>query len=694
MVFNVSDSKERQVTPEQLPFKDIIKVEHIAITMKCGAQLYAHLWIPESIYSNKTDIKVGTIVEYLPYRKNDFTSVRDSIRHPYYVGYGFASMRVDMRGCGDSDGVIHGEYLLQEQNDNLEIFDWIIKQPWSNGNIAQFGKSWGGFNGLQIAARNHPALKTIITLCSTDDRYADDVHYRGGCLMASDMLWWASTMFAYNARSQDPEIRSNWRQNWLKRLELEPNVIDWVSHQTRDEFWKHGSICEDYNKVDIPVLAVGGWKDGYTNSIFRMMENLPNSDCRSIIGPWVHEFPEVAMPGPTIGYNQIAVSWFCRHLNTDDRVKAKIEGLFNVDSLSLINAYIQDPVSTDESYEYRPGSWKGVNNLKPEFHELWMNLEDLKLQETNVKTSSSRSFSGFQEYGIYRGTWCPFGQAGDFPPDQRIEDSKSFNFDSSVFETSMELLGAPEVSLTVSSDTEMANLSVRLTDLNPETNEHFLVSWGILNLNRFIGSSETPKPLKIGEKYNIKINLDCVGYKVEKNHRLRVSLSTTDWPSFWPSAKIPTLTLEGDNVLRLPKLTTNTNTIEFPQAQSLPPCGREILRTETRTRKVVHDISSHSWEIDDYSDEGKRLIVSNNMELGSWNKNKWIIKENDPLSAFNQCDWEMTLGRGSWQTKLLTTSTMESNDENFLLHNKLEAYEGKEKVFEKQWNNTIARNFC
>lgn len=700
MVFNVQESEHRTtVDPADLPYR-VTKLENVAIRMKDGALLYAHIWIPQDALDGK--IKVGTLVEYLPYRKNDFTAVRDSIRHPYYGGYGFALMRVDMRGSGDSDEILHGEYLKQEQDDNLEVFDWIVAQEWSNKSIGQFGKSWGGFNGLQVAARQHPALKTVITLCLTDDRYGDDVHYRGGCLLASDMLWWASTMFAYNARPQDPRIRMNWRENWMKRLDTEPNVIEWVKHQTRDDFWKHGSICEDYSKVDIPVLAVGGWRDGYTNPVFRMMEHLPNEDNRGIIGPWVHEYPEVATPYPGLGYNQMAVLWFSQYLTSDEGIRHKItKNLsipddFSFEKLNKITAYVQDPSSVADSYEYRLGKWIS-QNPNPENHEtLYIDAEMQKLTAEKVSNESSIEFSGAMEHGLFRGTWCPFGQDGDLPTDQKIEDSKCLTIDSAPFEGEIELLGFPLVNVKVSSDSELANLTIRLVDLNAETKENYLVSWGIANLSHLNGDSTSPQELEVGKVYDFHITLDCIGYKVAKGHKLRLAFSTTDWPSSWPTAKTPTLKLYSGSSILLPLVGSNSfHVTSWPLPEALAPCEREILRKEKRTRKVIYDYIKETWTIDDYSDEGKRILVDNKCELGSWNKNLWFIKEKDPLSAFNKCDWELTVGRAEddWQVKLLTTSTMRADAKNFYLENQLEAFENDKKVFEKKWDTTIERAF-
>ena len=123
-----------------------------------------------------------------------------------------------------------------------------------------YGKSWGGFNGLQVAYLQPPALKTIITLYSTDDRYETDVHYEGGCVLASQMLSWASYMFsAVNPLPPDPRNVPNWKTRWLERLEKSGQswVKTWLSHQMRDTYWLHGSVCSDPGRVKVPVLVIG-----------------------------------------------------------------------------------------------------------------------------------------------------------------------------------------------------------------------------------------------------------------------------------------------------------------------------------------------------------------------------------------------------------------------------------------------------
>src|SRR5699024_6447388 len=115
--------------------------------------------------------------------------------------------------------VLQDEYLEQELVDAEEVLSWIAEQSWCDGSTGMMGISWGGFNALQVAARQPESLRAIVTASSTDDRYSDDVHYMGGCLLG-DNLSWASTMFAYTSCPPDPTVvGENWRKMWHERLE-------------------------------------------------------------------------------------------------------------------------------------------------------------------------------------------------------------------------------------------------------------------------------------------------------------------------------------------------------------------------------------------------------------------------------------------------------------------------------------------
>ncbi len=281
------------VVASALPYR-VRVVENLWIPLAEGIRLAAKLWLPET--TDRTP--VPAVLEYIPYRKGDATAQRDAMLHPYFAGHGYAAIRVDMRGSGDSDGILTDEYLKLEQDDALEVISWIARQPWCTGAVGMIGNSWGGFNALQVAARRPPELKAIITSCSTDDRYADDIHYMGGCLL-SDNLRWATIMLANNSRPPDPAVvGERWREMWLARLRdsgfwMKP----WIEHQRRDAYWKHGSVCEDFASIQCPVFALGGWSDGYSNAVPRLMAGL-KVPRKAWIGQWSHNYPHLANPGP------------------------------------------------------------------------------------------------------------------------------------------------------------------------------------------------------------------------------------------------------------------------------------------------------------------------------------------------------------------------------------------------------------
>ena len=228
-----------------------------------------------------------------------------------------------------------------------------------------FGISWGGFNALQVAALRPPALKAIVSLCSTDDRYEDDVHYKGGTVL-NEMLGWAATMLAYSSRPPDPKIvGKGWKKMWLERLKHEPFLlIDWLKHPHRDAYWKHGSICEDWNKMQTPTLLIGGWNDAYSNAIPRMMKNL-RVPRKAIIGPWAHKYPHFAVPGPRIGGLQEMLRWwdfYLKDINT------------GVTQDPDYRVYLMDAYKPGASPTRFPGRWIAESLLGP-WHSRHPHLE-------------------------------------------------------------------------------------------------------------------------------------------------------------------------------------------------------------------------------------------------------------------------------------------------------------------------------
>ena len=652
--------------------RPVREIEHTWLHLSDGTRLAARIWLPE----DAEDDPVPAVLEYLPYRKTDGTVVRDAKRQPYLAGHGYAAVRVDMRGTGDSDGVLTDEYTRQEQDDALEILAWIAGQPWCTGKLGMWGISWGGFNALHIAALRPPGLGAIMTLCSTDDRYADDVHYRGGCVLGLDMLHWPSSMLTWNARPPDPRLYGDgWREEWMRRLEtLTPWVEHWLGHQRRDEYWKHGSVCEDYSAIECPVYAVGGFVDGYTNAVPRLLEGL-SVPRKGLIGPWAHAFPDDALPGPSIGFLQEAVRWF------DHWLKGAENGVMDE---PMLRVWMQDSVPPRPMYDVRPGRWVA----EPEWPSphIGSRVWELPLDEP-------RELLGFQANGTEAGVWCAEGQSADLAADQRPDDALSLTFDSDPLEEPLEILGFPEVRLELAVDRPSALLAVRLCDLAPDGSSA-LVTRGILNLTHR-ESHEHVEPLAPGRRYEVRVPLDVIAHSFPAGHRLRVAVSPTYWPWAWPSPEPVRLTLFS-GALDLPERSPRPEDESLPafgEPEHSPALATESVEAGPQGRFIRRDLSTNLVEqVFDFDLGGTQKILDIDLETSDTNHTVYSIVEGDPLSAAVRFHATSGMARGDWRMLSEVTSEMTCDAEAFHVATTLEVTEGDAPVFVRTWTYRFPRD--
>jgi putative CocE/NonD family hydrolase len=670
------------------------------------------VWLPADAEAHP----VPAILEYLPYRKDDGTARRDALHHPYFAAHGYAGVRVDMRGSGDSEGILLDEYLPREQDDALEIMSWISAQPWCNGSIGMIGISWGGFNGLQVAARRPPQLKAVISLCSTDDRYADDVHFIGGCLMDRN-VGWANTMLGYNARPPDPMLAGErWRELWLDRLERTPSYAhDWLAHQHYDAFWKHASIRENFDDVTCPVYLVGGWADGYPNAIPRMLAGL-SSPRKALIGPWGHQYPHIGVPGPAIGFLQECLRWW------DYWLKGIDTGIMRE---PMLRAWMQESVEPRSFQQQRPGRWvaepswpsphiteqryllsgSGTLDLitSPTRHSLRADAPPAPRLEAAAslradappRAEQRLDIRGVQYAGFASGSRTAFGRPGDFPPDQRAEDGLSLTFTSAPLSERLEILGYPMLTLALSADRPLALVAARLCDVAPD-GASTLMSRGLLNLTHR-DSREQPSALVPGERYSVQIQLNVVGYAIPAGHRLRVALSPTYWPMAWPSPEPVTLSVfcGSESFLELPARPPRGDDADlaaFGPPQTAPPLDVEVLRPSAGSRSTSHDAIAGVFEQTILSDDGSWRQRANNLEYESTGASRFRIVDGDPLSARLRCERSFRVGRGDWQTRVEVGSELTSDTRTFHLVSTCDVFEGEARIFSRTWTDDIPRN--
>ncbi|MDA3869455.1 MAG: CocE/NonD family hydrolase [Gammaproteobacteria bacterium] len=664
---------------DEFPNK-IRHIEHCWIAMPDGTRLAARIWLPETAETNP----VPAILEYIPYRKRDGARLRDETMHPYFAGHGYAAVRVDLRGSGDSEGILCDEYLPQELDDGVAIINWLAEQPWCDGSVGMIGISWGGFNGLQIAALQPPQLKAVVSVCSTDDRYADDVHYMGGCLLG-DNLSWASTMFAFNSLPPDPEIVGDrWREMWLQRLRGSGLWQEtWLQHPHRDEYWEHGSICEDFSRVTTPVMAVSGWADGYSNAVFRLLENLPGPRM-GLIGPWSHKYPHLGVPGPAIGFLQECLRWWDRWL------KDKETGIMDE---PMLRAWMLESMPPSTSYHQRYGHWVGEPawpspNIKLQIYKL---AEHRLVEEEAVVEAKELSLQSPLSTGLFAGKWCSYSATPDLPHDQREEDGGALIFTTEPLTQDLEMLGAAVLELELSADRPVAMIAVRLSDMQPD-NKVTRVTYGILNLTHR-ESDANPSPLEADKVYSVRIQLNGVAQIFPLGHRIRISLSSSYFPLAWPSPQSTQLKIHtGNSRLMLPVRTTKTEPIHFPEAEASASSQRQQLTPEHHNWRVIRELDKDISTLEVINDDGAYHLEDINLTVQRKTEEWYSYQSDDFNSIRGETLWTRGFKRGDWEVTTITRTVLQCDESYFYLDAELDAYEGDTRIYSNNWNRRIRRN--
>ncbi|WP_422073373.1 CocE/NonD family hydrolase [Tranquillimonas rosea] len=661
---------------------DIIEEENVSIPVTEGLHLSARIWRP------KDGRPVPAILEYIPYRKRFGTSVRDEHTHKYLAGHGYACIRLDIRGSGESEGVLTDEYLQSEIDDGVAALHWIADQPWCDGNIGMMGISWGGFNALQIAAMQPEPLKAIVTVCSSDDRYADDIHHMGGALLG-DSLSWSGVMFSFNTMPPDPAlVGPRWRDMWLERLRGSGLWLKtWLQHQRRDAYWRHGSVCEDFSAIRIPVYAVSGWQDGYTNSVFRLMSNL-DTPRKGLVGPWGHIYPQFGRPGPAIDFLSELLRWWDRWLKGRDT---------GIEDDPMICAWMQDSAPPNPEYDHRPGRWVG--------EEAWPSP---RIEERRYTIAPARALvrDGAAEVwpmdvqspvtlGLASGKWCSYANAPDLAGDQRTDDGGGLVFQTDPLDEEVEILGAPEVELELAADRPVAQVAVRLSDMRPD-HQVTRITYGILNLTHR-NSRQWPEALEPGERYRVRVPMNYIAQTIPRGHRIRLSVSTVYWPLAWTPPEDVKLTVwTGLSTVTIPcrpRRDAEDANIAFGEPVQAPGPDLTAIEVPEHRWLVHHDLGAQRSELEVIDDRGTFRLEDIDLTVGAHCVERYSASPGNFTSLVGEAEWTRSLARGDWSVRTRTRTRLTSDTENFYISAELDAYEGDTRIECLSWSETIPRDF-
>jgi putative CocE/NonD family hydrolase len=525
-----------------------------------------------------------------------------------------------------------------------------------------WGISWGGFSALQTAMLQPPALKAIVAMHATHDRFAADVHYTGGSIQGAEQGDWPASMVALNGLPPDPAIVGDeWRQMWVERLKRTPQwLFKWFRHQSRDSYWLHGSPCADYSAIKVPTLLIGGWLDGYIDGMLALLEKL-NCPRRAVIGPWGHYRPATGVPSPTYDHFDLLARWFGHHLRGDDN---------GVMEMPALTAWIR----TDPPYDAQAsvGYWLTYQNW-PSPVDTW---------EMTLGPRSPRVWDGPQWVGSHAPAWdrAVIGSSDPAP-----DDEASIVFESEPLARDLDVFGNPELGLVVASDQTVGLVAARLSAMSPD-GRGFLICRGSRNL-KFPEDLSTPVPVEPDLWRRVSFTLLAASARIPAGWRVRLSLSGADFPIAWPPGRGFQLAVDPSlSWLRLPILAPGGEVVEIPPAPPAPAAPTvtppdevewEVSRREART---VFRKSISTQELQD-----GQLTYRSDRE--------WEISVDDyqPASTALSSRVQLSLQRGDWRVGASGRVKITADNDWFYLEVGLEASEGVSVLFDRRWSERVER---
>jgi uncharacterized protein len=495
-------------------------VRQALIPMPDGVNLAATQYLPADGGAGQ----VPVLLEYLPYRKDDAMLSRDYELYAYMTRHGYAGARVDIRGTGSSGGELpEGEYTEQEQRDAEEVIAWLACRPWCTGAVGMWGISWGGFNSIQVALRRPPALKAIIAVDASDDLFHDDVHYIDGLLHLDE---YALMIDHLNALPPAPDFPVD-EQILARRVDSPPWLMTWLAQQRDGPYWRRASLRPDYQRLAVPAFLIGGWYDGYRDSVPRMLA-ASAAPVKAMIGAWNHTWPHAAEYGPVIEWRAEAVRWW------DHWLKGAENGIM---SEPPVTVYVRHWHPPGCDLKELPGQWRSETALPPERtrYDVWYCGPDGTLA-ADPPADGAVQLRYVPSTGAEAGMWW-----GELTLDQRGADAFSLSFDSAPLADDLEILGFGQVDIYGSGTAEPLNWFARLCDVAPD---------GAVTLVTGAGRPGRPDPMRDvpgpagpvasgppadGPAGLLPLQLHVTSWVFPRGHRIRLALSNAMWPMIWPT---------------------------------------------------------------------------------------------------------------------------------------------------------------
>jgi putative CocE/NonD family hydrolase len=670
-------------TDADVPRSQVRVFRTVRIPMRDGIQLAATLYMPE------VEGRYPALLEYLPYRKDDM-SWADAGPHHYFAARGYVGVRLDVRGTGSSEGVTSDEYSMSEQRDAVDAIAWLAAQPWCTGGVGMFGISYGGFTALQAATHAPPALKAIIPMHASDDRYTDDCHYGGGALRDYDTGRYGNRMLGWNALPPDPEVVGpDWERIWIERLHgNEPWLLQWLRHQADGPYWRSGSVRPDYGRIRCPVFAIGGFRDGYVNAPLRLLRHC-QVPVKVLLGPWPHQRPHVARPGPRIDWLHEAQRWW------DHWLKGIDTGIMNEPAVTL---YVQDYDPPRSVRDHTAGYWRAEPSWPPAGSQsLCFTLATsgrlLALEKDTVGPMVGESdewdpIPPVAHVGLAGGIFSAGGVPFGLPLDQRADEAYSRVYTTAPLVAPIEIAGQPRLHVTVVSDTPVAILVAKLCDVAPDGTSA-LVTRSLLNLSHHRSHAD-PKPLRPSHPYAVDLEFDCTAWRFAVGHCIRLDLAASDWPTVWP-APHPAGLRVSRSTGRL-ELMALPPSIVSPPSFGAPPMLPTLadVQPETPRQELIMDQMDTRLTI--RGRIGRTLSLPWGTTVQEYREMESILEPGEPTAASSLSSGSVSLRRPEITVDVKTALRVQTTPSFLQVHLQLDVRRDGQAFFHRTWEDTIERH--
>ncbi|MDV6263981.1 CocE/NonD family hydrolase [Rhodococcoides yunnanense] len=580
--------------------------------------------VAATVYRPDTSHPVPATLIFVPYRKDDFNATFDEYPCEYFTDHGYASVMVDMRGCGASEGLRWESFDSEhEGQDGADVVEWIAAQSWCDSNVGMWGVSYPGSTSFRTAVQQPPHLKAIVPIMAITD--ARELWYPNGSLTPFLSTEWAGMMFPMELLPpgrQDAE--GNWYRIWMNRLEnFSERSTEWRAHPAADDdYWQ--DRLTDFAKIEAATFVIGGWRDIFPREMIWAFEQL-NCPKKFMMGPWEHLHPHSSLENP-VDHLLLIRQWFDRWL----------KGAPAPEDDPLITYY------TFGAEEWRVGdTWPFRGETEVSLALTGGRLTDQDVPDALVDLTTSPTI-GAQSI-LFDGFGSGIGHALEQGPDE----TQSLTFDLDTLDEEFEITGFPRVILSMAKASHHDfDLSAKLSHVGPDR-----ISTQITLGSARVGSEQSTKETDAtAESSQVEVELYPISYVVPAGHTLRLSLALSDFPRHWPPATTPQVrVLLGQNgsrlflptgagiayttaILPVPDTTVNTEPLTIDghrDRRVIRSAEMGTVTTEIDLSSVAHLPSGHGrlsqdhryrFTVSDSPDAARaesELVVSLDLENGS-----------------------------------------------------------------------------